>query len=105
MASPAPSAAARLQRLLAELDYVLGAAARPGPVRADQAAVPLVALCETSCMREAAGDLGRRALAILVLLVAAWILFKVVIGVVTAVATVVVVVLAIFAVIWAIRIL
>jgi len=56
-------------------------------------------------MREAAGDLGRRMLAILVLVVAAWILFKVVIGVVTAVATVIVVVLAIFAVIWAIRIL
>jgi hypothetical protein len=56
-------------------------------------------------MREAAGDLGRRALAILVLCVAAWILFKVVIGVVTAVATVVVVVLAIFAIIWAIRVL
>ena len=50
-------------------------------------------------------SLGRRALALLVLLVAAWILFKVVIGVVTAVATVVVIVLAIFAVIWAIRVL
>lgn len=50
-------------------------------------------------------SLGRRALALLVLLVAAWILFKVVIGVVTAVATVVVVVLAIVAVIWAIRVL
>lgn len=50
-------------------------------------------------------SLGKRALALLVLLVAAWILFKVVIGVVTAVATVVVVVLAIVAVIWAIRVL
>lgn len=50
-------------------------------------------------------SLGRRAIALLVLLVAAWILFKVVIGVVTAVATVVVVVLAICAVIWAIRVL
>ena len=50
-------------------------------------------------------SLRKRALALLVLLVAAWILFKVVIGVVTAVATVVVVVLAIFAVIWAIRVL
>ena len=56
-------------------------------------------------MREAAGDLGRRAIAILVLLIAAWILFKVVIGIVTAVATVIVVVLAIIAIIWAIRIL
>ena len=56
-------------------------------------------------MRETAGDLGRRALAILVLIIAAWILFKVVIGLVTAVATVVVVVIAVFAVIWAIRVL
>jgi hypothetical protein len=50
-------------------------------------------------------SLGRRAIALLVLLVAAWILIKVVIGVVTAVATVAVVVLAILAVIWAIRVL
>jgi hypothetical protein len=56
-------------------------------------------------MREAAGDLGRRALAILVLIIAAWILFKVVLGVVTAVAGVVVVVLAVVAIIWAIRVL
>jgi hypothetical protein len=56
-------------------------------------------------MREAAGDLGRRALAIFVLLIAAWILLKVVIHVALAVATVVVVVLAVFAVIWAIRVL
>ena len=50
-------------------------------------------------------SLGKRALAILVLVVAAWILLKVVIGVVTAVATVIAVVLAIVAVIWAIRVL
>ena len=49
-------------------------------------------------------SLGRRALALLVLLVAAWVLFKVVIGFVTAIATVVVV-LALVAVIWAIRVL
>jgi len=53
-------------------------------------------------MRATAGNLGRKALAIVVLLVAAWILLKLVIGVVTAVATVVVAVLALFAVIWAI---
>jgi len=51
------------------------------------------------------GALGKRAVAFLVLLVAAWILFKVVIGLVTAVATVIAVVLAIAAVIWAIRVL
>jgi hypothetical protein len=50
-------------------------------------------------------SLGKRAIALLVLLVAAWILFKVVIGFVTAVATVAVIVLAIVAVIWAIRVL
>lgn len=44
-------------------------------------------------------------LAILVLAVAAWILFKIVIGIVTAVATVIVVVLAIAAIVWAIRVL
>ena len=49
--------------------------------------------------------MGRRMLAILVLAVAAWILFKVVIGIVTAVATVIVVVLAILAIVWAIRVL
>jgi len=48
-------------------------------------------------------SLGKRAIALLVLLVAAWILFKVVIGFVTAIAGVIVVVLAICAVIWAIR--
>jgi hypothetical protein len=56
-------------------------------------------------MREAAGDLGRKALALLVLLVAAWILFKVVIGVVAAVAWIVVVIVAIAAIVWALRVL
>jgi hypothetical protein len=56
-------------------------------------------------MRAAAGDLGRRSLAILVLVVAAWILFHLVIGIVTALATGIVVVLAIVAIIWAIRVL
>ena len=50
-------------------------------------------------------SLGKRAVAFLVLLVAAWIIFKVVIGLVTAVATIIAVVLAIVAVIWAIRVL
>ncbi len=50
-------------------------------------------------------SLGKRAVAFLVLLVAAWITFKVVIGLVTAVATVIAVVLAIVAVIWAVRVL
>ena len=50
-------------------------------------------------------SLGKRAIALVVLLIAAWLLFKFVIGLVTAFATVIVVVLAIAAVIWAIRVL
>jgi hypothetical protein len=50
-------------------------------------------------------SLGKRALALVVLLIAAWILFKVVIGIVTVAATAIVVILAVVAVIWAIRVL
>jgi hypothetical protein len=50
-------------------------------------------------------SLGKRALALVVLLIAAWLLFKFVIGLVTVLATIIVVVLAIVAVIWAIRVL
>jgi hypothetical protein len=56
-------------------------------------------------MRAAAGDLGRRMLAILVLIVAAWILLKIVIGIVAGLATIIVAVLAIVAVVWALRVL
>lgn len=44
-------------------------------------------------------------LALLVLMVAAWILLKVVIGFVTAIATTLVIIAAICAVVWAIRVL
>jgi hypothetical protein len=44
-------------------------------------------------------------LAIAVLIVAAWVLFKIVIGAVAAVAWIVVAVLAVIAVIWALRVL
>jgi hypothetical protein len=50
-------------------------------------------------------SLGKRAIALLVLLVAAWILVKVVIGFLAAMLTVALIVLAIVAVIWAIRVL
>jgi hypothetical protein len=50
-------------------------------------------------------SLGKRVLALVVLLIAAWLLFKFVIGLVTVFATIIVVVLAIAAVIWAIRVL
>jgi hypothetical protein len=50
-------------------------------------------------------SLGRRALALVVLLIAGVILFKVVLGFLAAVGTVLLIVFAIAAVIWAIRIL
>ena len=52
-------------------------------------------------MREAASDLGMKALAVAVLLVAAWILFKFVLGFLTAVAWIALVIGAGIAVIWA----
>ena len=54
-------------------------------------------------MSERLSDLGGKLLAGLVLLVAGWILLKIVIGVVTWIATVVVVILAVFAVFWALN--
>jgi hypothetical protein len=56
-------------------------------------------------MREHAANAGKKLLAIAVLLLAAWILFKIVLGFVTAVAWIVVAVLAVVAVVWAIRVL
>ena len=56
-------------------------------------------------MGEMASNVGRKLIAGAVLLVAAWILFKVVIGVVAAVAGIVVVVLAVVAVVWAVGVL
>jgi hypothetical protein len=52
-------------------------------------------------MREAASDLGMKALAVAVLLVAAWILFKFVLGVLTGLAWIALIIGAIIAVIWA----
>jgi hypothetical protein len=56
-------------------------------------------------MGQAVSDAARKLLAVAVLLVAAYILFKVVLGVVAAVAWIAVVVLAIVGVVWAIRVL
>jgi len=50
-------------------------------------------------------SLGMRAIALIVLVVASWLLLKVVIGFVTAIATTVALVLAVIAIIWAIRVL
>jgi hypothetical protein len=56
-------------------------------------------------IREGAAGLGRKAIALVILLVAAWLLLHLVIHVVAALAWVVVVVFAVIAVIWAIRVL
>jgi hypothetical protein len=53
-------------------------------------------------MRDFVADAGRKLLAIVVLIVAAYILFKVVLGFVAAVAWIVVIVLALMAVFWAV---
>jgi hypothetical protein len=50
-------------------------------------------------------SLGRRALAIAVILIAAWLLLKFVIGIAAAIAGTVVVIIAIVAIIWAARVL
>ena len=52
-------------------------------------------------MREAAGNLGTKALALGVLLIAAWFLFKIVLGVLTGLAWVLLTIAAIIAVFWA----
>jgi hypothetical protein len=56
-------------------------------------------------MGERASEAGRKLLAVVVLLAAAWVLFKLVLGFVAAVAWVVVAVLAVVAIVWAIRVL
>jgi hypothetical protein len=56
-------------------------------------------------MGQMASDVGRKLIAIAVLLVAAYILFKVVIGFVAAVAWIAVIVLAVVAAIWAFGVL
>jgi len=56
-------------------------------------------------MGELVRDTGRKALALAVLLLAAWVLFKIVLGFVATIAWIAVVVVAIAAVIWALRVL
>lgn len=56
-------------------------------------------------MAEAAKAGGRKLLAIAVLLIAAYVLFKLVLGFVAAVAWIIVAVLAVVAVVWALRVL
>jgi hypothetical protein len=54
-------------------------------------------------MKESVANLGTKAIALGVLLVAAWVLFKVVIGVVAAIAWTVVAVIALVGVVWALN--
>jgi hypothetical protein len=56
-------------------------------------------------MGQMASDIGRKALAVLVLIVAAYVLFKLVLGFVAAIAWIVVAVVAVMAVVWALRVL
>jgi hypothetical protein len=56
-------------------------------------------------MGEAMATMGRKTVAVAVLLAAAWLLLKVAIGVVTTVAWIAVAIVAIVAVIWALRVL
>ena len=56
-------------------------------------------------MKEAASGAGQKLLAIGVLLIAAYVLFKLVIGFITSVAVIAVAVLAVVGVIWALRVL
>jgi hypothetical protein len=56
-------------------------------------------------MSSSSSSLGKRAIAVLVLLLAAWILLKVLIGIAVAVFWVVLAVAALVAIVWAIRVL
>ena len=56
-------------------------------------------------MGEAISNAGRKVLAVAVLILAAWILFKVAFGFVAAMAWIAMVVLAIIAIVWALRVL
>jgi len=56
-------------------------------------------------MGEFASQAGRKVLAVGVLVLAAWVLFKIVLGFVAAVVWIAVVILAVMAIIWAVRVL
>jgi hypothetical protein len=56
-------------------------------------------------MGELASEAGKKLVAVLILAVAAYVLFKLVLGVVAAVAWIIVAVLAVAAIVWAVRVL
>jgi hypothetical protein len=79
--------------------------ARPLPL--DAPTVYAVAMDElpSGSSRASSGSIGRTVVAVLILAVAAWVLFHVVIGIVTFLAGILVVVVAIVAVVWALRVI
>ena len=60
---------------------------------------------ESQCMGQVASDAARKLLAVAVLIVAAYVLFKLVLGFVAAIAWIVIAVVAVIAVFWAVRVL
>ena len=56
-------------------------------------------------MAQAASDLGKKLLALAIILVAAWVLLKMVIGLVMGLVWVIVAVMAVVAIVWALRVL
>jgi hypothetical protein len=56
-------------------------------------------------MAQVVSDLGKKLLALAILLVAAWVLLKMVIGLVMGLVWVIVAVLAVVAIVWALRVL
>jgi hypothetical protein len=64
-----------------------------------------VSVPRLQCMGQVASDAARKLLAVAVLVVAAYVLFKLVLGFVAAIAWIVVAIVAVFAVIWALRVL
>jgi hypothetical protein len=56
-------------------------------------------------MAQAASDLGKKLLALAIILVATWVLLKMVIGLVMGLVWVIVAVMAVVAIVWALRVL
>jgi hypothetical protein len=72
-------------------------------VRAGRLAVAPRVRSTLDGMEEARPSLAKRALALLVFVIAAWVLLKVVIGIIAGLSTAIVVILAIMGIVWAYR--
>ena len=97
----------RLPRVVAELDDEQRPAAGPRPLPADpsHAAALAAPMANLQGVGELASTALKKLLAVGVLLLAAWLLFKLVLGFVATIAWILVAVLAVVAVIWALRVL